>query len=242
LVGVTVLIYASASVATPLTFDDNGFVHGSVVNSQINGVTISANNVGGGPNLAVAFDSTETGTRDSDLEDAWSGGNIDSNEVLGMLLIIQENSVDNNGDGIMDNPDDEGSRPAGSLIFDFDMSILEIGFDLVDIEDVDNEPGKVVTVRTADNQIGELTFEDLAMMDSTIQFGDNSANRISLLSAVDFGLAEDSVFNSVEFELGGSGALDNIVYTAVPEPSVLALFGMGLAAVGLARRRQRKAL
>ncbi|MAW28474.1 MAG: hypothetical protein CMP98_06735 [Gammaproteobacteria bacterium] len=48
--------------------------------------------------------------------------------------------------------------------------------------------------------------------------------------------------NSVQFELGGSGALGNIVYIGVPEPSVLVLFNIGLAAMGLAHRRQRKAL
>ena len=95
-------------------------------------IIISANNLSGGPNLAVDFDTRETGTRESDLEDASSRGNIDSYEVLGMLLMIEENSV--------------------------------------------------------------------------------------------------------EFKLGGSGALGNIVYTAIPEPSVLVLFSIGLAAMGLAHR------
>ena len=138
LIGVTVLISASVSVETTITFDDNYFVHGSEVNSQINGVIISANNLSGGPNIAVDFDPRETGPRDSDLEDPSSGGNIDSHEVLVMLLMIQENSV--------------------------------------------------------------------------------------------------------EFEPGGSGALGNIVSTALPEPSVLVPFSIGLAAMGLAHRRQRKAL
>ena len=101
-------------------------------------IIISANNLSGGPNLAVDFDTRETGTRDSDLEDASSLGNIDSYEVLGMLLMIE---------------------------------------------------GK-----------------------------------------------------SVEFEPGGSGALRNIVCTAIPDPSVLVPFSIGLAAMGLAHRRQRKAL
>ncbi|MCH2568525.1 MAG: PEP-CTERM sorting domain-containing protein [Pseudomonadales bacterium] len=47
---------------------------------------------------------------------------------------------------------------------------------------------------------------------------------------------------SVELEPGGSGALGNIVSTALPEPSVLVPFSIGLAAMGLAHRRQRKAL
>ena len=101
-------------------------------------IIISANNLSGGPNLALDFDTRETGTRDSDLEDASSLGNIDSYEVLGMLLMIE---------------------------------------------------GK-----------------------------------------------------SVEFEPGGSGALGNIVSTALPEPSVLVLFSIGLAAMGLAHRRKQKAL
>ena len=41
-------------------------------------IIISANNLSGGPNIAVDFYTRETGTRDSDLEDASSGGNIHS--------------------------------------------------------------------------------------------------------------------------------------------------------------------
>ena len=107
LIDVPVLISASVSVETTLRFDDNYFVHGSVVNSQINGVIISANNLSGGPNLAVDFDTRETGTRDSDLEDASSGGNIDSYEVLGMLLMIQEISIEF---------ELGGSRPLGNIV------------------------------------------------------------------------------------------------------------------------------
>ncbi|MEE2915260.1 MAG: hypothetical protein VX745_11405 [Pseudomonadota bacterium] len=70
-------------------------------------ILISANNLSGGPNLAVVFDTRETGTRDSDLEDASSLGNIGSYEVLGMLLMIQEISVEF---------ELGGSRPLGNIV------------------------------------------------------------------------------------------------------------------------------
>ena len=71
------------------------------------------------------------------------------------------------------------------------------------------------------------------LLDPTVKFGDNSANRISPISG--FGVA-----NRVVFNMGGSGAIDNLAAEVVPEPASLLVWG-GLAAVGrgFARRRRR---
>ena len=68
--------------------DFNSLVHGEIVNSQFSGLTISAVNVGGGPNLAVAFNSNLTGTQDPDLEKGlgWSGGRQQGNGALWCCL------------------------------------------------------------------------------------------------------------------------------------------------------------
>ncbi len=81
--------------------DFNSLLHGQIVNTQFAGVTISADNIGGGPDKAIIFDSRERGTEDSDLEGPggitaknWSGGNLPNTTVLGNMLIIAENDTD----------------------------------------------------------------------------------------------------------------------------------------------------
>ncbi|MEE8474748.1 MAG: hypothetical protein V3T01_05315, partial [Myxococcota bacterium] len=154
----------SAASADAAMIDFDSLQHGEIVDTDFVmsfGVEISAENVGGGPDLAVGFDTTETGTRDPDLEadPFWSGGNIQY-EALGIILIIQENDF-GCGDDICDYPDDEGSRPAGQFIFDFEalgVPISEFGFDLIDVEGVGShqENGAVVFLFDGDMLIDEI--------------------------------------------------------------------------------------
>lgn len=225
----------AAAIPTVLSFDDVSLLHGSIVTDQYAGanVSIMATNVGGGPGLAVAFDSSLSGTRDSDLEfgNGWSGGNLAPDTVLDNLLIVQENNI-GCGDGRCDEPDDEGSRPAGTLIFEFDIPVLSFGFDLVDVEDT-----------MAEN--GSITFYDgfstvnIAMMDflAGFQLGDNSANRVEPFLVADL-LGIDQI-DRVDINMGGSGAVDNVTFEPVPEPTTATLMGLGLTALAaLGRRRQ----
>lgn len=227
-------LVAGGAVAAPitLTFDDVGLVHGSVVSTQYSGVTISAINTGGGPDLAVAFDSDLSGTRDTDLEfgGGWSAGNI-ADERLGNLLIIQENSVDC-GTGICAAPDDEGSRPAGTLIFDFDVAVTSFGFDLVDVDSLDDEVGSI----TFFDGMSSTTVSMLSFL-SGLPIGDNSANRITPFLVGD--LNGISQITRVEMNFGGSAAVDNVTYDVVPEPATGALIGLGLALMSRVGRSRR---
>jgi hypothetical protein len=99
---------------------------GEVVNTRFPGVSISAANSGGGSDLAIIFDSRERGTEAINFEGpgavpakTWSGGNFPNNTVLGIMPIIAENDADTDpAESLIDNPDDEGSRPAGSIAVD----------------------------------------------------------------------------------------------------------------------------
>ena len=235
LLSLAALLVAGGATAAPitLTFDDVGMVHGTVVNTQYSGVTISAINTGGGPNLAVAFDSNLTGTRDDDLQfnSGWSTGNLAPDTRLGNLLIIQENP---NGcqDGICDAPDDEGSRPAGSLIFEFDVPVTSFGLDLVDVESLAEEDGSITFFDGASS-----VTVDMTTFLSGLILGNNSANRVDPFDLGDLpGLSQ---ITKVELTLHGSGGVDNVTFTPVPEPASAALLALGVLGLG-ARARSRR--
>ncbi|MEO0586786.1 MAG: hypothetical protein AAF078_04020, partial [Planctomycetota bacterium] len=184
---------SSAAVAgTVQTIDFNDLVHGQVVDNEYaaQGVTVSAINVGGGPNLAVAFDSAIIGpTADDDLQfsGGWTGGNI-ATEELGRLLIIQENDA-GVADGIADRPDDEAGRPAGVITFTFDKSIDSLGFDLVDFQNEESDSSSVTLFGNG----GPLTI-DFADFSNPGQFnvpgferGDRTANRVPMIDLASLG-------------------------------------------------------
>ncbi len=221
--------------------DFEDLAHGMIVNTQYGstlGLTISADNVGGGPDLAVVFDSTIRGsTPDPDLvgppaPEDWDRGNLAPDTVLGLMLIIAENDRDRDDDGVLDNPDDEGSRPAGSIYFDFDQPVHSFGFDLVDVEgpaEYGRDSGYFAVFYDPQGaQLARVGFSQFVtpgdpFYDPTIEFGNNSANRIQPIGASQFGLAS---FGRVQINLGGSGAVDNLTFST-PAPTGL----VGLLAV-----------
>lgn len=271
----------AAAPASGLTLDFEDFEHGDVV---ANGVasygdwTLVVDNPNRDFDVAAAFDSSVSGSADPDLEmgGGWSGGNLAPDTDLGNLLILQERSC---SVSTCETPDDEGSRPAGSLLFLFDETFQVASIDLIDVElgeassrpaphglwhkenvgpkwgrehgrehglfhktnapfgrgkggDDGGEDGAIRFLNLVDGEVdvlvAEYTFSELAELFPDVEFGDNTANRI------DFGEIGD--FNAVEVELGGSGAIDNLV--VVPEPSTLALLSLGLGGLGLAGRRR----
>lgn len=234
--------FASAGVTT---FDFESLVHGEIVTNQFAPVlNISAINPNRGFDIAAAFDTSLMGTSDPDLEGPpWAGGNLaisPTETQLGRALIIAENNV-GAGDGILDDPDDEGSRPAGQLIFDFSHDINTFGFDVIDIEgnvmefsrlEFFNDGMLVGTVG-----FNEFTTAASTFFDATVQFGNNSANRINPITSallVDAGFGDAAGgFDRVIIHAGGSSAYDNIT---IPAPSgLLALTGGWLM---LSRRRR----
>ena len=231
-----------ASNVHALSLDFESLAHGEVAIGSLDGVEISAVNSNRSFDLAVGFDTLATGTADLDLEQAgltgtiWSGGNI-AEEQLGMILILQENdSGCEAGTGICSNPDDEGRRPAGEISFAFEQSVLDFGFDLVDVDSAMAEAAfidlydgdAVATVALAD-------FVDSGSdrYDASIVLGNNSANRFAAITAESVGLAE---IDAVTIRLGGSGGIDNLTGTIVPEPATAFLLGLGLATLATRRR------
>jgi len=149
----------AVSPAAAVTLDFEEFTptldHGRIVTSS-QGVAISATNLSYGPDYAVVFDSNLLGTWDEDLqllspsipggETGWKSGNLAPDTDLGFMLIIQENAW-GCADGVCDLVDDEGSRPPGSIEFDFSGVgaglFTTLQFDIVDVESTTAEEGQL---------------------------------------------------------------------------------------------------
>src|SRR5688572_11645353 len=115
---------------------------GSIITTQYlasNGVTFSADNYrddtdNPGPNAAILFHSSRTGTPDPDLEWAsgWAAGNMDNVECRKMLIVAESVRDVAPADGYVDQPDDESV--GGTIFVKFNTPQTSIGFDLIDVE------------------------------------------------------------------------------------------------------------
>jgi len=104
-----------------ISFDD--FPAGTILSEQFSddGIHISADAFGGRPDAIVVFDSDADGTPDLDLEVG-----------IGGLAIIPENVTDENGDGLVDAPND--SAMGGKQIYEFNHPRFVSSFTMVDLD------------------------------------------------------------------------------------------------------------
>jgi hypothetical protein len=229
-----------ASSAKADLIDLNSLEHGTVVTNQFiqsSGVQVSALNYNRDFHLAAIFDTRETGTSAPGLEGPpWAGGNLAPDTVVGNALILAKNDT-TDPNGRLSDPDDEDLQPAGELILDFDKPSFLIGFDVVDIA----TPTQFYAVAfyLNDTLLRRISFPEFInpnsdFYDATVAFGFNFANRIQPITADDVG--SEGGFDRVVFELGGSGAIANIV----PEPASMGLLLIGSAAMLAARRRSSR--
>lgn len=194
----------------------------------------------------------------------WTVGNIPRNTVLGNVLILPENDIDvrNNTtgapgpDGLLDSPDDAAefagqTTSVGQFRFRFSGAMTAFGFDLVDVDVEITEIARrfsyvIFQQRVAPGE-GDSSFREITrfpLVDLTnpasrwfepgVVFGDHSANRVSPITAQELGVAS---FDRVYINFGGSGAIDNAVYTPIPEPATAGLLAVAGAGMLLRRRR-----
>lgn len=246
------LFAAVAIIAASATFesaratliDFNSLVHGEVVTNQFApALTISADNFNRKFDLAIIFDGHKTLTADPDLEGPnWSGGNLAKITDMGKFLILAENNTDADKNSILDDPDDEGERPAGEFTFSFANPIRKFGFDLVDVEGTDTENGSV-SFYDQNSLIKKVQFSELTsnlspFFDPTISFGDHTINHLQAFTAAAIGGTQ---FNKVVIRMGGSGGVDNVLFNQVPEPSSwLLAFSAAASALAIAWRSRSK--
>jgi len=164
------------------------------------GLSISAqNNFPQKPQKAIVFD---TGDVSGDDDDLMTPGPGPGNDVaLGNAVIIAENDVDADDDGLVDEPDDE--LAGGEIAFDFAIPVRFASITVLDVDE--NESSRV----EVDLTNGDTVVLPLAAL------GDNSAQTLD----GDIGPTQ-----RIRVVLGGSGAVPELVVCPQPpedEPASL---------------------
>lgn len=250
LVACSTLISAAHAASITLDFEAVGdgaiVTDGSSSTGLYTGITISALNVGGGPNTAVAYDSEGAIGRDNDLEENrfssnFVNGATDTGGITGFgnLLIVQENSIGCT-DGVCDRPDDEAG--GGFLRFGFEQSHFLRSFDYFDIDGSPNQQAETFAVKLFTNANFDwedaVDGTDVLLVDGLLSTGGDNTFRTHTLSGLQF-------VYGVEFAFSSSGAIDNIVLDPVstseeviPEPATLLIFLSGLFCIAIMARRK----
>lgn len=153
------------------------------------GLTISAQNnfqfPVAHPDKALIFDTAFPTGGDTDLATPGYGSGNDT--ALGKALIIAEDDVDADRDGLVDDPDDEAM--GGMLRFEFDGPVMFLGSTVIDIDTTEGAVFRMLDEN--DVLIGTLPIYSL---------GDNSVQDVEPFSPVDG-------VHALELVLSGSGAL-----------------------------------
>lgn len=162
---------------------------------------VVVHNAGFGPNVLIVFDSEEPSGDDQDLgtpNESFGGPGIgdggakgeegENGDELGNVLIIAENVDDDDGDGLVDVPDDESD---GGTVW---LKFSHAGRLSLTIVDVDEEEDAPQFCLYHDGEfVAEVEGESL---------GDNSLQ--------DFDFSEFGDIDAVKIELDGSASIGNI--------------------------------
>ena len=159
------------------------------------GLTIDANNATSGhPDKAILFDSENPTGGDFDLQTPGFG--VDNDTPLGKILIIAENDVDANMDGLVDDPDDE--QHGGEMNFRFATDVRFIGATILDVDG------------TRADSFNLYDAADVLITTIPIQIlGDNSVQILSSDPPIDG-------VRRAELVLGGSGAVTRLRFCPTP--------------------------
>jgi hypothetical protein len=172
---------------------------GTQLMSQYSGFTLTAINASGGPDKAIVFDSLNPTGDDTDLRTPGTG--IGNDTALGGLAIIAENDSDSDGDGLVDDPDDNAA--GGTLVFDFACSLQVTEVSLVDIEE---QNANIELINFVDHDADPFTppILDIVHTATVPSLDDNSVQTIDL---------SDAPFAvQMRVNLPGSGAVNNVNY------------------------------
>ena len=207
--------------------DFEGFAKGTIIDDEYSDIGVSIygyNKDQSAGNLGVIFDTTETNTADPDLEAPFyntDGSNLGVANP-GNVLIIHEHPGECDAYTCGDDPDDEGSKPAGYFNIVFDEAVALNSIDFFDIEYGENG-------NTNKNKITLTGTETYGQFHTPATGGDNQWTRLN------FNVVG---VTSIKIKLHGSGAIDNINFArmTVPAPATALLAFLGMFLI-VSRRR-----
>lgn len=221
------LVYCFSPLANAVVIDFDDLATGTIVDSEYAPLlNVSVKNRGGAPDAGVIFDTPHPTRGDTDLGGPFDTNNpaLPDNYTARNVLIIHE-THNCNADSC-DNPDDEGSRRAGTFFFDFESVIALESIDFFDIETAENGKSDNNAIKLFDAVDNEIMADTFYTPDTG---GDNMWDRF---------VFDVEGVKRIELNMGGSGAIDNITFSVVPIPAAVWLFGTGfIVLAGLARRR-----
>lgn len=204
-----ILTMALSSASQAITIDFDTFSEGTIMTGQtISGATFSVANQG----------TTGGNPRELMIFDADCGGGPASNcsggdtdlyfPGEGSVLIISEDNDSND-------PDD--SAAGGDIFVDFNPNVFNVVSVVLDVEDVSSTSNYV------------SAFLDGNLLQTIIVSTPNNG-----LVTANFGAIE---LDQLQIHFAGSGAIQEISFTAVPLPGAFALLLSGLGLMGVLRRR-----
>jgi hypothetical protein len=215
------LVLAMSDVALGVTESFDGHLAGTVIAGTLPGggtapgtafpnITLSVTNNGGGPQSLIIFDSNNPTGEDPDLgtphEDfggpgegtgGASGQPGENKRALNNLLIIAEDIVDNNNDGLVDDPDDE----AGAGVVEIEFTKAQV-VESITIIDIDESPPAKFEMYNDDGFVGAANSHS---------YGDNAVETFDLSS---FGHITRLVVT-----FAGSAGIGEIVYRPPDSPT-----------------------
>lgn len=238
---VKALLVALACAAAPAgaaVLDFEGFGLGTIIDDEYAnlGVTIRGDHYrqaarNEGVNVAAIFDTNNPTGGDDDLGATFSNsrglGDLDPGNVL---ILHEQWKHCRNGVTCGNDPDDVGRRPyAGEFVIEFAEGVRLESIDFFDIEHEENGATPNNEIELFD-VLGNPILDDMFFTPDT--GGDNTWDRVDL--------GVDGV-GRLHIKMGGSGAIDNIVFSFVPEVVPAANGVIALLLVGGAALRRRRA-
>lgn len=221
-----------------ISFDEStqGLKHGSLFAGDEyaglgGGVRFHVKSRGAHDQLLI-FDTDERRTADPDLENPFAGGNLKGRVGLGNALIIAENIIDADRDGLVDSPDDEARGGTIGVVF-ANTRVNSVGFSLYDTPETKDTDVSIV-FKDGDGNFVSWGALELAAHGSNVSFANHYGNEFKDITAKQLGLKN---IQAIDFNIE-SGAVDSLHFCAtVPEPSSAALLGLGAAGMLLRRKR-----
>jgi len=179
-----IINFDESSTGIPLDLEPGQEVFGEYGGLGLFDVLTGTNNDPDHPDLAILFDTARPSGEDFDL--LTPGPGIGNDLARKKILILAENDEDADGDGLVDDPDDE--RAGGVITFQWVTS--DVYFQSATVIDVDED--ETAFVRIHDQSRDEWVVLPFASL------GDNSVQTVS---------ARVGTTRVIEFHFSGSGGV-----------------------------------